>query len=74
MTYNLYYADDSAAMGVRVVLEEIQAPYKLIPTSISMDAPRDPELLALNPNGWIPVLVWEKGTIYECGCHYDISV
>jgi glutathione S-transferase len=67
MTYRLYYADDSAAMGVRVVLEEIQAPYKLIPTSISMDAPRDPELLALNPNGWIPVLVWEKGTIYECG-------
>jgi glutathione S-transferase len=67
MTYRLYYADDSAAMGVRVVLEEIQAPYELIPTSISMDAPRDPELLALNPNGWIPVLVWEQGAIYECG-------
>ena len=67
MTYRLYYADGSAAMGVRVVLEEIQAPYALISTSISMDSPRQPELLALNPNGWIPVLIWEKGSIYECG-------
>ena len=67
MTYRLYYADDSAAMGVRVVLEEIRAAYELIPTSISMDSPRDPEVLALNPNGWIPILLWEKGVIYECG-------
>lgn len=67
MTYRLYYADGSAAMGVRVVLEEIRASYELIPTSISMDSPRDPEVLALNPNGWIPVLVWEKGAVYECG-------
>ena len=67
MTYRLYYADDSAAMGVRVVLEEIQAPYELIPISISMDSPRDPEVLVLNPNGWIPILLWEKGAIYECG-------
>lgn len=67
MTYRLYYADDSAAMGARVVLEELGASYELISTSISMDLPRDPAVLALNPNGWIPVLVWEKGAIYECG-------
>ena len=67
MTYRLYYADGSAAMGVRVVLEELGAPYELISTSISMDTPRAPEVLALNPNGWIPILVWEQGTIYECG-------
>lgn len=67
MTYRLYYADGSAAMGARVVLEELRASYELISTSISMDSPRDPEVLALNPNGWIPVLVWEKGAIYECG-------
>jgi len=67
MTYRLYYSDGSAAMGARVVLEEIRASYELISTSISMDSPRDPAVLALNPNGWIPVLVWEKGAIYECG-------
>ena len=38
MSYRLYYAEDSAAMGVRVILEEIQAPYELLSTSISMDA------------------------------------
>ncbi len=39
-------------MGTRVVLEEIGAPYELIPTTIAMDEPRPPEQLALNPNGW----------------------
>ena len=61
MTYSLYYAEDSAAMGVRVVLEELNQPYTLIPTSIDMDTARAPELLALNPNGWIPVLI-DDGT------------
>ena len=67
MSYRLYYADRSAAMGARVVLEEIGAPYELIRTDISPQSAREPELLALNPNGWIPVLVWEEGAIYECG-------
>ena len=56
MTYTLFYAEKSAAMGVRVLLEEIGLPYELVLTSIDMDTPRPPELLALNPNGWIPVL------------------
>jgi glutathione S-transferase len=67
MTYRLYYADGSAAMGVRVILEELGVPYELITTSISMDAPRAPEVLALNPNGWIPILICDEGAIYECG-------
>ena len=52
MTYSLYYAENSAAMGVRVLLEELNQPYTLIPTSIDMDTPRPPELLALNPK-WL---------------------
>jgi len=67
MSYRLYYAERSAAMGARVILEEIGAPYELIRTDISPDSAREPQLLALNPNGWIPVLVWEEGAIYECG-------
>jgi len=54
-------------MGVRVVLEELAQPYELIETDISPNSPRSPALLALNPNGWIPVLIWEKGAVYECG-------
>ena len=66
MTYQLYYAPGSAAMGVRVLLEEIGAPYELIQTTIDMDKPSPPEQLALNPKGWIPVLIWEDGAMYEC--------
>ncbi len=66
MTYRLYYAPDSAAMGVRAILEEIGAPYDLIPTTIDMDKPRPPEQLALNPNGWVPVLLWDSSAMYEC--------
>jgi len=66
MTYRLYYAPDSAAMGVRAILEEIGAPYELIPTTIDMDKQRPPEQLALNPNGWVPVLLWDSNAMYEC--------
>ena len=66
MAYKLYYALGSAAMGVRVILEEIDAPYELIETTIDMDKPRPPEQLALNPNGWIPVLIWDDRAMYEC--------
>ena len=52
-------------MGVRVILEEIGTPYELIQTTIDMDKPRPPEQLALNPNGWVPVLTWDDGAMYE---------
>lgn len=76
--YKLFYALKSASMGVRVLLEEIGAPYELIATSVRMDQPRPPEQLAINPNGWVPVLVWDGdeagvaakpnagGAMYEC--------
>ncbi len=66
MAYKLYYALGSAAMGTRVILEEIGAPYELIQTTIAMDEPRPPEQLALNPNGWVPVLIWGENAMYEC--------
>ena len=33
MNYKLYYAAGTASMGVRVLLEEIGAPYELIQTT-----------------------------------------
>ena len=66
MTYQLFYALGSAAMGTRVMLEEIGAPYELIESTIDMDKPRLPEQMAINPNGWLPVLKWEDNAMYEC--------
>ena len=64
--YKLYYALKSASMGVRAMLEEIGVPYELIDTTIDMDNSRSPDHLAINPNGWVPVLLWEGGAMYEC--------
>ena len=66
MTYQLFYAPGSAAMGTRVILEEIGVPYELIESTIDMDKPRSPEQLAINPNGWVPVLKWDDNAMYEC--------
>ncbi|MEM7377358.1 MAG: glutathione S-transferase family protein [Pseudomonadota bacterium] len=63
--YQLFYAPHSAAMGVRVLLEEIGVPYTLIESTIDMGRPRPAEQLAVNPNGWVPVLVWDGGAMYE---------
>ncbi len=64
--YQLYYALKSASMGVRVILEEIGVPYELIEMDIDRSVPRPPEHRAINPNGWVPVLVWDDGAMYEC--------
>jgi len=66
MTYKLYYAPHSAAAGVRVLLEEIGMSYELIETTTDRSKPRPPEHMALNPNGWVPVLLWEDNAMYEC--------
>jgi len=64
--YKLFYALKSASMGVRVLMEELGTPYELLETTLDMDKPRPQEQLAINPNGWVPVLLWDKGAMYEC--------
>ena len=64
--YKLFYAKGSAAQGVRVILEEIGTPYQLIQSTIDRSVPRPPEQLAINPNGWVPVLTWGDKGMYEC--------
>ena len=66
MTYKLYYDHMSAAEGVRVVLEEIGLPYELVVSFKDRSRPRLTQQLAINPNGWIPVLSWDEIGMYEC--------
>ena len=66
MTYKLYYALGSAAMGVRVLLEEIGVPYQLIQSTTDRTQPRPAEQVRLNPNGWVPVLTFGDDAMYEC--------
>jgi glutathione S-transferase len=66
MDYRLFYAEGSASDGVRVILEEIGMAYELIQSTIDRGKPRPPEQLGINPNGWIPVLMYGDHGIYEC--------
>ena len=66
MTYQLFYASGSAAQGVRVILEELGVPYELIKSTIDRNEQRPSEQLKINPNGWVPVLMYENTGIYEC--------
>ena len=66
MIYKLYYLDGTASMGVRVLLEEIGAPYELIQTTTDRQEPRPAEQLKINPDGWVPVLLWDDNAMYEC--------
>ena len=65
MTYKLYYAAESASMGIRLILEELGMPYELIQSTTDKDVQRPPEQVLINPNGWLPVLVWDEGAMYE---------
>ena len=51
MAYKLYYATDSAAMGMRLILEEIGMPYALIQSTADQHVPRPAEQVRINPNG-----------------------
>ena len=66
MDCRLFYAKGSASDGVRVILEEIGVPYELIQSTIDRSKPRSPEQLEINPNGWVPVLMYGGNGIYEC--------
>ena len=63
--YTLYHAPRSAALGVQALLEIIGAPYSLRSVDIDVNVPRDAQLLSINPNGWVPALVYEGGAMYE---------
>jgi len=49
-----------------VILEELGVPYELIKSTIDRNEQRPPEQLKVNPNGWVPVLMYENTGIYEC--------
>lgn len=64
--YVLYGGDPTRSMMVEMVLAEGGIAYELRPIDIRAGAHRTPEFLAINPFGWVPVLVTPEGeTIAE---------
>lgn len=63
--YRLHYAPDNASLIVRLMLEELGAPYETVLVDRSARQQKSPAFLALNPMGLIPVLETDDGPIFE---------
>lgn len=65
MTYVLHTWPDTAALIVRLVLEELGAPYRAVTIDRPNDALNSVAYRALNPLGKIPVLETPDGPVFE---------
>jgi glutathione S-transferase len=65
--YILHYAPDNASLIVRLVLEELGAPYRTALVDRKTHAQDSAAYRQLNPNGLIPALETPDGPIFETG-------
>jgi glutathione S-transferase len=63
--YQLYYFPGNANLVPHILLEEIGAPYRLVPVDRANNAHKSPEYLRLNPAGRIPVLLDGDLVLFE---------
>jgi len=60
--YTLYdYLDSGNGYKIRLLLAQLQVPYRYVELDILRGETRTPEFLAKNPNGRIPTLELEDG-------------
>jgi glutathione S-transferase len=61
----LFYAPQTRATGVRVLLEELGAPYKLNVLNFKIGENRQPDFLKVNPTGKVPTVRCGEAVITE---------
>lgn len=61
----LYYAPQTCAMAVHIVLEHLGSPYQAVRLDFKSNQQRSPDYLAINPKGRVPALVTERGVLTE---------
>lgn len=59
----LYLSPGACSMAVHVVLEDIGHPFQTVVVSVARGETSQPEFLARNPKGRVPVLQLEDGTV-----------
>ena len=67
MTIDLYTAPTPNGYKASVTLEELGLEYTVHTVDLLAGAQKQPEFLALNPNGRIPVIVDDGFTVFESG-------
>src|SRR5262245_47270491 len=60
----VYGTRQSRAFRTVWLVEELGVPYELVPTQFATDA-KEPQYLAINPNGKVPALVDDDVTLFE---------
>jgi glutathione S-transferase len=63
--FKFFYAPNTCALAVHIVLEETSAPYESVRLDFKENAQRKPDYLALNPKGRVPALLTEQGVLTE---------
>ena len=66
----LYYAPQTRATGVRILLEELGAEYDLHVLSLKRGEQRNAEFLAVNPLGKVPTIVHDGAVVTEQAAIY----
>jgi glutathione S-transferase len=59
----LYFAPGSCSVGIRIVLEEIGAPYETALTNLRAGEQHKPDYLAVTPKAKVPALRREDGSV-----------
>ena len=67
----LYYAPQTRATGVRILLEELGADYDLHVMNIRRAEQRSPDFLAINPLGKVPTIVHDGAVVTEQAAIYQ---
>lgn len=61
----LFYAPGSCSLATHIALEEVGADYEAMRVDFRSAEQTKPDYLAINPNGRVPALVTEQGTLTE---------
>lgn len=59
----LFHAPGTCSLGIRILLEEIGAPYEVAVLDLRSGAHREADYLAVNPKGKVPALMRDDGSI-----------
>ena len=60
-----YHSPHTRATGVRILLEELGAPYELRVLNRQAEEQRSPDFLAINPSGKVPTIVHDGAIVTE---------
>jgi glutathione S-transferase len=63
--HTLHYAPDNASLIIRLAIDQLGCAFDTVLVDRARSAQRDPEYLAINPNGLIPTLITPDGAMFE---------